>query len=475
MILQSAFPSKKILLMAISVYASILGVLIFIDIELSIVAAILPLFAWFTLTDKKHMLYIFLLFLPFHSAPILSENLMGIKGFKIFNIIAAITLIFNFYHTKENLNPDDALKKKALFFFGIYFMIFTLATLRSISNLQLLHISMPEVFPAAPLSYLLSIFVKRSFYCVSFVYIMRHIISKNDIEGTITSISFSLMALSLTIIWSSLQYNTIYISGRSGDIWNEALGLHYNELGTILLTGAPLLLMLAFRGRFWGIVGYCLGLIAVVLLESRTAILLYLLASFLFALSQNKKVLFLAIAIVIVIAPFISIPDFLSETLQIGMQGDSVQVDRVFTGRTDRIWWPLFYELMSNPKFFLFGNGLFGIMVTDAYQQGIILPVTLAHNAYIDVILDCGVIVLALLIYYLIKFILYAWKRIHIINTDTSWALFVSIIVFLIACLTGRQFMPTSHTLLLFPIIALLVNTFRSNTPVHEKEKHSFS
>jgi O-antigen ligase len=64
----------------------------------------------------------------------------------------------------------------------------------------------------------------------------------------------------------------------------------------------------------------------------------------------------------------------------------------ISAGRIDEIWLPLLSEISRSP---IYGNGLSSILWSDAMQAQTILPVTHPHNAYLGVLLDMGIIGLA--------------------------------------------------------------------------------
>jgi O-antigen ligase len=76
---------------------------------------------------------------------------------------------------------------------------------------------------------------------------------------------------------------------------------------------------------------------------------------------------------------------------------DSGSADAVSAGRIEGIWLPLLPELARSP---LWGNGLGSIMWLLPMKVGAVLEVTHPHNAYLEALLDMGVIGLGLLLAY---------------------------------------------------------------------------
>jgi O-antigen ligase len=101
------------------------------------------------------------------------------------------------------------------------------------------------------------------------------------------------------------------------------------------------------------------------------------------------------------------------------------------------------------------------MMTSPAYFKGTILQVDTAHNAFIEFFLDNGIILFLIMIFYIFKLLKLAWYNVKAINSDVGWALFVSIICYFIATISGRNIYPTPQNMFLFPIIALMVNYLR--------------
>jgi O-antigen ligase len=77
--------------------------------------------------------------------------------------------------------------------------------------------------------------------------------------------------------------------------------------------------------------------------------------------------------------------------------------DAVSAGRIDGIWLPLLPETLKSP---LWGNGLGSIMWSYPMQIDAMLTVGHPHNAFLEALLDMGLIGLALLLAYF----LHVWR-----------------------------------------------------------------
>jgi O-antigen ligase len=104
----------------------------------------------------------------------------------------------------------------------------------------------------------------------------------------------------------------------------------------------------------------------------------------------------LGIAMLAVGAGLLVMPGAVVSRLSMGLVG-GVDVDTFSAGRVDEIWLPLLPELFKSP---LWGSGLDSTMWAKALWAEQMLAVVHPHNAYIQAILDMGLIGLGLLLAY---------------------------------------------------------------------------
>jgi O-antigen ligase len=97
--------------------------------------------------------------------------------------------------------------------------------------------------------------------------------------------------------------------------------------------------------------------------------------------SPQRRMAFVAI----VLLAWVAAPAAILERAQFGL--DSRDLNAISAGRLENIWLPLLPDIGDH---LLFGQGLYAIMWTDAQRLQQIYPVSLAHNAYLDLVLDVG-------------------------------------------------------------------------------------
>jgi O-antigen ligase len=239
----------------------------------------------------------------------------------------------------------------------------------------------------------------------------------------------------------------------------EPLGTHANTLGRVHMYALALLLFVWAETKKPGMRLFLLVTLAVVsfallLTFSRAAIAGAGLLGALFLMWKfNSKSLSLALLLLMLIALLGG--EALYSRVTMGFDSGA---DAVSAGRIEGIWLPLLPELAKNP---LFGNGINATlwsfpMITDAMHR-----VGHPHNAYLEALLDMGVIGTALVL----AFYATVWKGFRALGSN-AWltpemrGLFqgatAALIAFAFTGLTGGSVRPEPETAFLWIAIGLM-------------------
>jgi O-antigen ligase len=132
--------------------------------------------------------------------------------------------------------------------------------------------------------------------------------------------------------------------------------------------------------------------------------------------------------------------------------------DAVSSGRIEGIWLPLLPELWKSP---LWGNGLNSVLWSFPMQNGAMLPVGHPHSAYLEALLDMGIVGSALLLAYFV----HVWKGLRALSRDATLspemrAFFqgatACLCAFFVTCLVGDSFRPDPAAAYLWIAIGLM-------------------
>jgi O-antigen ligase len=149
--------------------------------------------------------------------------------------------------------------------------------------------------------------------------------------------------------------------------------------------------------------------LALLLTFSRGAFLGFMVVNVLFLLWKfNMRTLGLALLAAVIGMMFM--PGAVYDRVMMGFSGGG-DLNEVSAGRLDGIWLPLLPELFKSP---VWGNGLGSIMWADAMRNGLMLAVGHPHNAYMEAILDMGLVGLVLLCAYYV----HVWRKLRELGSN---------------------------------------------------------
>lgn len=195
------------------------------------------------------------------------------------------------------------------------------------------------------------------------------------------------------------------------------LGMHANELGRLYTFAYALLLFGWAEARsavLRPVLAASLALVVVALLLtfSRSAFVGQIIVSALFLLWRRRSAAPILLGLLVLAAVF-ALPTVFFERLTTGFGGG---LNAISAGRIEGLWLPLLRDVASSP---LYGHGLGSILWSQAMRQGgggAVLGVTHPHSAYLQTLLDMGVLGLALLGAYFV----HVWARLRRLAADAQ-------------------------------------------------------
>ena len=268
----------------------------------------------------------------------------------------------------------------------------------------------------------------------------------------ITAFIWTFAILTVTTVVTSPQSMSEMAQATERSAHLTDLGFHSNELGGLMAVGYGLALGIQ-RVPKAGALGWIVRLtpfaatIALLLTFSRGAYAAFAVVNAVFFLRMSTAQKFVLIAAVA--GAFFVVPAALVERISFGV--DTGDANVISAGRIDSLWIPLLPDIAAN---LFVGQGLQSIMWTDAQLQQLIFAASLAHNAYLDLLLDFGLLGAAAVMGWYI----HVWRRFFIQSgqdPDPQYrALFygghLATIAMLVCGLTNDRFTPTASNCLLW-------------------------
>ena len=235
-------------------------------------------------------------------------------------------------------------------------------------------------------------------------------------EGyTVPSVNTAIVALLLCIDLAVIGMAVVSgqsLSGLALADRNEHLtasGFHSNTLAAMLTTGYALLLGMwqgteirKAHSMLWVMIA--LTFLATILTFSRGALLPLVICTGIFALRGSIKIKIIQ-GIVLLVVLFV----FQDALIQRLSYGTGAVGNDISAGRIERIWLPLLPDMFNH---IVLGNGIQSIMWSEAQQYMKIFPVGQAHNAYLDLMLDVGIIGTL----FVLAFYVYLWRGFKLLS-----------------------------------------------------------
>jgi O-antigen ligase len=247
-------------------------------------------------------------------------------------------------------------------------------------------------------------------------------------------------------------------SARARAFFGE-MGTHANTLGRVFVTAYALLLFAWWetkdaRSR---LALFCaLGILSlgIVLTFSRNAFLGFFLVNALFLVwKYNARKLALAVLGTAVAAALA--PGYLYYRITYGFDSGA---DAVSAGRIEGIWLPLLPETLKSP---IWGSGLDSVMWSYPIETGAMELVGHPHNAYLQALLDMGLIGLVLLLAYF----WHVWKGFRALGSNPYLSPLMrgffqgacaALIAFCVAGMTGGSLRPQPDNVPLWIAIGIM-------------------
>jgi len=197
----------------------------------------------------------------------------------------------------------------------------------------------------------------------------------------------------------------------------STLGLHANDLGRVFAVAYALLLFIWAETQKPGyrlvlLVSMVLVVAALVLTFSRGAFLGFVGVNVLFLIWRRNIKALIFFGLLASIALF-ALPSAVYERLETG-SGEGLNA--ISAGRVDGLWLPMLPEVARSP---VYGSGLGSIMWSDTMRVnggGNVLQATHPHSAYLQALLDTGVVGLLLMCAYFI----HVWRGFRLLGRDAD-------------------------------------------------------
>jgi len=399
--------------------------------------------------------------LPVSATNLFPHALMGITGLNPINVLLAGTLAA--YLLRGRVEHPGPLVPQPL----LWLYIVPIVLAGALGTLYLDDIY-PAFFNLLVVSYtdwpgyLRDVVVKPLLTVLAAVLVAAAVAKARKPEPFVVALAVGVCALAFVvfgfIVVSEVRLGFL-ASPRARTFFME-IGTHANALGRVFVTTYALLLFAWWEtknphGRLALFAALGILSLGIVLTFSRNAFLGFLVINALFLVWKfNMKKLGLALLGTAVSAALA--PEVLYRRITYGFEEGSA--DAVSAGRIDGIWLPLLPETFKSP---LWGSGLDSIMWADPMATGAMDFVGHPHNAYLEALLDMGLIGLVLLL----AFYWHVWKGFRALGSNAYLSPVMrgffqgacaALVAFCLAGMTGGSLRPQPENAILWMAIGMM-------------------
>jgi hypothetical protein len=379
----------------------------------AMIIAVAMIAAAATFVDFRVGVVLMIILLPLKETTFFPSSMFGITGMNPLNLVLVATLASYLLRGRFNRFVPKPLA-------WLYILPIVAAGLIGLPNVERIH---PAFFEGEVIhylegfGYLRDAMVKPLLMVVIAMLIAAAVERSQKPERFLTPIVLAALTMSLLaigfVVASGVRLGSLADSGARG--FFSAMGMHANDLGRLYAVAYGLLLFTWWETKDKTLKSVLVGtmgliVIALALTFSRGAFLGFMVINALFLL-WKFNVKSVGLAIIAGVITLIMIPGYLVRRVTMGF--DTGDVNAVSAGRIEGIWGPLLPELTKSP---LWGQGLDAVMWSDPMWADQMLQVTHPHSAYLQALLDTGVIGLVLMV----AFYIHVWRTMRNLGSN-AW------------------------------------------------------
>jgi len=389
-------PGLALGIAALVVFGIVSGVGVAIGEVEATVAALTVIAVVAAIADFRIGAVLAMVLLPIDASRLSAHNVFGLTGLNPLNLVLATTFASYFVrgHGLTRLVP-----KQVLWLVIVPVLVAGLIGMPHVEDIHPVFYEHDLIHFTDGWGYLRDLAIKPLFGVFVALLVAAAVARAKKTDRFIVPIIITVWMMSLAaiiyVLASGVSLGMLASDGARA--FFSGLGMHANDFGRLFAVAYGLLLFTWGETRVTALKSVLVATmvvltIALVLTFSRGAFIGWAIINALFLVwKMNARNLGLGLLAAAVGAALM--PGAVLSRLSLGF-GAGGDMNEVSAGRIDEIWTPLLPELFKSP---IWGNGLDSIMWSHAIWADQILPVTHPHNAYMQAVLDMGLLGLALL------------------------------------------------------------------------------
>lgn len=354
------------------------------------------------LYDFRIGVVLLILTLPISASDLFPHELFGVTGLNPMNLLLVGTLVSSVFHVSGDRRLKGILPAELGWLYIVPIVLAALLGMRHVAEIAPGFFQFHEVSFYDGAGYLRDLLMKPMFFVVFALLIAAAVLRTRQPERLLLPMVLSIWVMCLLVILYVVTANVSLsqLAGVYARQFLTPLGIHANDLGRLYAVAYALVLFTWAESRntrfaFPLVATMGLLVIALVLTFSRGAFLGFLIVNGVFlAWRASARTVVGALLVGGLLA--LALPGAVLMRVQLGL-GSGFDLDAMTAGRWNGIWLPLMDSLAASP---IWGNGLHSILWAEPMRSAQMFRVTHPHSAYLQVLLDMGVVGAAVLMAY---------------------------------------------------------------------------
>jgi O-antigen ligase len=370
----------------------------------------------FVLLDFRVGVVLLILAMPVSASTVFPHQMFGITGLNPLNLVIVTTLFSYLAHALQRGGLAGFMPRRLFWLYLVPFVIAGLMGLRHVDEIPAVVFVGELVAYNNATGYVRDVILRPAFVVVFALLLGAAAARSLQPRRFLAPMMVSVWMMGLMVIGFVIASGADLSELSSGFARSflSPLGVHANELGRLYAVAYALLLFPLVETRDFALrlalgATIVLLVVALALTFSRGAFVGFIVVNALFLLWRRSVFTWIAGAFLIALLAW-KLPGAIGDRLTMGFGSD---LNTITAGRMDEIWTPLMPTFWESP---VFGQGLSSILWSAPLKAGQMLEVSHPHNAYLQTLLDMGVVGLVLLLAYFVP----VWRKLRRLGEDPS-------------------------------------------------------
>jgi O-antigen ligase len=344
------------------------------------------------LVDFRVGVVLLIILMPLSYSELFPHQIAGVTGLNPINILLMGTLGAALLHALNDRNLSNFVPQPLFWLYIVPFLIAGARGSRHVAEIPAFYFMTDTIHFTSSTGFLRDLVVKPILLVAFALLVARAVAKAKNSEKFLVPIAVSVWVMSLmVIVYFVLSGSRLSdIASSSARRFLSPLGMHANDFSRMYVTAYALLLFTWAETRnhlakLVLLASMGMALLAGVLTFSRGGFAGFVLVMALF-LASRRRIGSMIVCLALVATAALFIPDAVYDRASSGF---GLGANAISAGRIDAIWIPLIPDVLKSP---IFGSGLSSMLWSDAVRTGRSILAVHPHNAYLQTILDMGLV-----------------------------------------------------------------------------------